>query len=72
MIHEFAQSSIGDCQPSAVTCLVQSPAIDVIAVGYASGEIVVHDIRTNERLLRMFQDGPVRCLSFRGGKRTPS
>ncbi|THG98692.1 hypothetical protein EW026_g3542 [Hermanssonia centrifuga] len=52
--------------PVAVTALAQSPAIDVVGVGFASGEISVYDIRMDERLLRMvMQDGAIRALSFR-------
>ncbi|KZT33578.1 WD40 repeat-like protein [Sistotremastrum suecicum HHB10207 ss-3] len=65
-IHRFAADSLAD-SPSPITALVQSPAIDVVAVGFASGEISVYDIRTDERLMRMFQEGgAVRSLGFRG------
>jgi U3 small nucleolar RNA-associated protein 21 len=54
---------------SAITCMVQSPAIDVIGIGFASGEISVYDIRSDERMMRMFvRDGGVRALAFRSGK----
>ena len=50
--------------------MAQSPAIDVVGLGFASGEISVYDIRLDERLLRMvMRDGAVRALSFRSGKR---
>lgn len=66
-IHRFAADSLAD-SPSPITALVQSPAIDVVAVGFASGEISVYDIRTDERLMRMFQEGgAVHSLGFRGG-----
>jgi U3 small nucleolar RNA-associated protein 21 len=72
LIHSFEPLSLADT-PSPITCLVQSPAIDVVAIGFASGEISVYDIRMDERLLRMFQEGgPVRSLSFRGGSMFPS
>ncbi|KZT09652.1 Utp21-domain-containing protein [Laetiporus sulphureus 93-53] len=49
-----------------ISALVQSPAIDVVGIGFASGEISVYDVRTDERLMRMkMQDGAVRALSFR-------
>lgn len=48
--------------------VVQSPAIDVLGIGFASGEISVYDIRADERLMRMFMEGGVRSLSFRSGK----
>ncbi|KAF8809021.1 Utp21-domain-containing protein [Phlegmacium glaucopus] len=50
----------------AVLSLVQSPAIDVVGIGFASGEISVHDIRADERLMRMFMEGGgIRSLGFR-------
>lgn len=74
-IHTFsyasltAKSSKQANQPSiAITALVQSPAIDVVGVGFASGEISVYDVRADERLMKMtMQDGAVRSLSFRSG-----
>lgn len=53
---------------SAITALVQSPAIDVVGVGFISGEISVYDIRVDERLMRMFMEGGgIRALGFRSG-----
>lgn len=55
--------------PSAMTALAQSPAIDVIGIGFASGEISIYDIRADEKIMRIFvREGPVRALAFRGGK----
>jgi U3 small nucleolar RNA-associated protein 21 len=55
-----------------VTALAQSPAIDVMGVGFASGEISVYDIRADEKIMRIFvREGPVKALAFRGGKRGP-
>lgn len=52
----------------AITCLVQSPAIDVVGIGFASGEISVYDIRADERLMRVFmKEGDIRSLAFRSG-----
>jgi U3 small nucleolar RNA-associated protein 21 len=48
--------------------VVQSPAIDVVGIGFASGEISVYDIRADERLMRMFMEGGIRSLGFRSGK----
>ncbi|KAF8969650.1 Utp21-domain-containing protein [Flammula alnicola] len=53
-------------QGYAVTALVQSPAIDVVGIGFTSGEISVYDVRADERLMRMFMEGGgVRALGFR-------
>jgi len=52
----------------AITALVQSPAIDVIGIGFTSGEISVYDIRADEKLMRMFMEGGgIRALGFRSG-----
>ncbi|KAK0228621.1 Utp21 specific WD40 associated putative domain-containing protein [Armillaria fumosa] len=74
-IHRFSSSnllSIGSApSPStlhgtSITALVQSPAIDVVGIGFTSGEISVYDVRTDERLIRMFMDGgSIRALGFR-------
>jgi U3 small nucleolar RNA-associated protein 21 len=53
--------------------LAQSPAIDVLGVGFASGEISIYDIRADEKIMRIFvREGPVRALAFRGGERCSS
>jgi len=46
--------------------LVQSPAIDVIGIGFASGEISIYDVRVDERLMRIFMEGgAITSLGFR-------
>lgn len=77
-IHSFSSSnllSMGSApSPStlhgtSITALVQSPAIDVVGIGFTSGEISVYDVRTDERLIRMFMDGGgIRALGFRSGE----
>ncbi|PCH37842.1 Utp21-domain-containing protein [Wolfiporia cocos MD-104 SS10] len=71
-IHSFSMASLltlplsTHTTPSAITALVQSPAIDVVGIGFSSGEISVYDVRTDERLMKMaMQDGGIRALSFR-------
>lgn len=70
-IHQFSSSTLQSTatdSPSPITALVQSPAIDVVGVGFASGEIAVYDIRADERLLRIFMEGgAIRALGFRSG-----
>ena len=77
-IHQFAASrllsspslsaSSSNEHGSAITALVQSPAIDVVGIGFISGEISVYDVRADERLMRMFMEGGgVRALGFRSG-----
>ena len=53
----------------AITALVQSPAIDVVGIGYTSGEISIFDVRASERLMRIFMEGGgIRALGFRTGE----
>jgi U3 small nucleolar RNA-associated protein 21 len=73
-IFNFSASSLSPSQGTSldsflgksISTLVQSPAIDVAGIGFMSGEIFVHDIRTDERLLRMrMEGGAIRALAFR-------
>ncbi|CAC5374475.1 UTP21 [Mytilus coruscus] len=51
---------------SAVTCLEQSPAMDVIAIGLADGQIIIHNLKFDETVMKFRQDwGPVTTISFR-------
>ncbi|XP_028273149.1 WD repeat-containing protein 36 [Parambassis ranga] len=51
---------------AGVTVLQQSPAVDVVGVGTASGRIIIHNIRLDETLMSFTQDwGPISSLSFR-------
>ncbi|KAH9063481.1 Utp21-domain-containing protein [Lactarius vividus] len=60
---QLSESSL----PSSVTALAQSPAIDVVGIGFASGEVSIYDIRADEKLMRIImREGPVRALAFRG------
>ncbi|KAF7304957.1 WD-REPEATS-REGION domain-containing protein [Mycena kentingensis (nom. inval.)] len=58
--------STPNAPPTAITAIVQSPALDVVGVGLTSGEISVYDIRSDERLMRMLMEGgAIRALGFR-------
>ncbi|KAJ1968708.1 rRNA-processing protein utp21 [Dispira parvispora] len=50
---------------SAVTALVQSPVVDVLAIGLADGTIALHNIRTDKRVVTYQQEGQVTSISFR-------
>ncbi|KAI5478393.1 WD repeat protein, U3 small nucleolar RNA-associated protein 21 [Pseudohyphozyma bogoriensis] len=56
LIHTFEASSLVT-SPSPVTALTQSPAIDVLGVGYAGGETVLFDVRMGEVLGRVRLEG---------------
>ncbi|XP_040914708.1 WD repeat-containing protein 36 [Toxotes jaculatrix] len=51
---------------AGVTALQQSPAVDVVGVGTATGRIIIHNIRLDETLMNFTQDwGPITSLTFR-------
>ncbi|CAH1373221.1 unnamed protein product [Tenebrio molitor] len=51
---------------SPIICLEQAPALDVIAVGLASGKIILHNLKFDETIMEFTQDwGPVTSISFR-------
>ncbi|KAI0306620.1 Utp21-domain-containing protein [Multifurca ochricompacta] len=69
-VHKIPFSHLSQSSPSnspcSVTALAQSPAIDVIGVGFASGEISIYDIRADEKMMRiLMREGPVQALAFR-------
>ncbi|XP_053195393.1 WD repeat-containing protein 36 [Scomber japonicus] len=51
---------------AGVTALQQSPAVDVVGVGTATGRIIIHNIRLDETLMTFTQEwGPISSLAFR-------
>lgn len=49
-----------------ITCLEQAPAIDVVAVGLTSGDIILHNLKYDETVMEFHQDwGLVTSISFR-------
>ncbi|KAG1468282.1 hypothetical protein G6F56_003920 [Rhizopus delemar] len=53
---------------SSITCLVQSPVVDVVAVGLLDGTVVLHNIRADEKIDSVRQDDRVTAITFRTGK----
>ena len=50
---------------SDVTCFEQSPVVDIVAVGFANGDIFLVNLLYNEILLKFSQDSsPIKSLSF--------
>lgn len=47
-----------------ITCLEQSPVIDVVAVGFSNGDILLVNILYNEELLRFKDAGSIASLAF--------
>lgn len=52
---------------AAIVNLTQSPAVDVVAVGYADGHVLLHDIRLDESLFAIHASGGLSSgsVSFR-------
>lgn len=51
---------------SPITILEQAPAVDVVAVGLASGDIVLHNLKFDETVMKFKQEwGPITALTFR-------
>ncbi|OAJ39198.1 hypothetical protein BDEG_23062 [Batrachochytrium dendrobatidis JEL423] len=59
LVYEF--KSFG----SPISCLAQSPSIDVIAIGLLDGSIIIHNIKVDKEILRFKQDGKVTAITFR-------
>ncbi|KAI9497520.1 Utp21 specific WD40 associated putative domain-containing protein [Zychaea mexicana] len=50
---------------SALTCLEQSPVVDVVAIGLLDGSVILHNIKVNEKIDTVHQDDRVTSISFR-------
>ncbi|XP_033115052.1 WD repeat-containing protein 36-like [Anneissia japonica] len=51
---------------SHVTAIEQAPAVDVVAIGLANGNIIIHNLRFDESVMTFTQDwGLVTAISFR-------
>lgn len=67
LIHSFPHPT--PAAPSAITALTQSPAIDVVGVGYLDGTVRVYDIRQGELVMQVKMDeGSITAVSFRMGE----
>ncbi|CAE7205857.1 unnamed protein product [Rhizoctonia solani] len=66
-LHTFVATNLSTAaNGSPITALCQSPAVDVVGIGFASGECVLYDIRSDERVMRVFMEGAgVRAIAFR-------
>eukprot|EP00045_Choanoeca_perplexa_P015567 m.197790 g.197790 ORF g.197790 m.197790 type:complete len:898 (+) comp17026_c0_seq4:772-3465(+) len=51
---------------SAITCLEQAPALDVVAVGQADGHVRLHHLKADRTLIKFHHDGgPITAITFR-------
>lgn len=49
--------------------LCQSTAIDVMAIGLADGQVILHNLALDKTVMKFKQDyGPVTKIGFRSGK----
>ncbi|OZJ06003.1 hypothetical protein BZG36_01098 [Bifiguratus adelaidae] len=53
---------------SPITCIVQSPVVDVVAVGLLNGTIILINIRVDEVIMTLVQDERVTAMTFRTDK----
>jgi hypothetical protein len=67
LIHTFAAPSTSSSPGIAV--LTQSPAVDVLGIGYQDGTIRIMDIRQGEDIFKFkMEEGGIAGLSFRMGE----
>ncbi|KAJ2782291.1 rRNA-processing protein utp21 [Coemansia javaensis] len=50
---------------SAIGCLAQAPALDVLAVGLVDGRVVLHNIKQDRAVMQLAQEGRVTAVAFR-------
>ncbi|KJH51737.1 Utp21 specific WD40 associated domain protein [Dictyocaulus viviparus] len=60
IIYEFSKGF-----DAAITVLEQSPAIDVVAVGLFSGQIVLHNLRVDETVCKFRHEKAISAIGFR-------
>lgn len=54
---------------SKVASLAQSQAVDVVGIGLENGNVLVHNVRLDETIMRFHQEwGPVTAIAFRTGQ----
>ena len=48
-----------------ITCIEQSPVVDVVAIGLSDGRIALHNLKTDQTLVSFKQSDRVTAISFR-------
>jgi U3 small nucleolar RNA-associated protein 21 len=48
-----------------ISCIVQSPSIDIIAIGFLNGLVLLYNIKQDKEILRFTQSATVTAISFR-------
>lgn len=66
-IHTFARDQVRSKSQAGVVQLTQSPAVDVLAVAYANGYVVLFEVRLGHTLFSVHVDGGLAagCVAFR-------
>ncbi|KAI8333218.1 Utp21 specific WD40 associated putative domain-containing protein [Blakeslea trispora] len=59
MIHQFKYMG------APITCLTQSPVIDVVAIGLLDGTVLLYNIKADEKIDSVRQDDRVTAITFR-------
>ncbi|KAK5965407.1 WD repeat-containing protein 36 [Trichostrongylus colubriformis] len=60
IIHEFSRGF-----DAPITVLEQSPAVDVMAIGLANGQIILHNIRVDETICKFRHEKAISAVGFR-------
>ena len=66
LLAKFVKGS-GGSAVGGITCLEESPIVDVVAVGFQGGQIAIINLLYSEILLTLDQTsdgGPIKSLSF--------
>ncbi|KAJ3049083.1 hypothetical protein HK097_009887 [Rhizophlyctis rosea] len=50
---------------SPITFLAQAPSVDVVAIGLLDGSIILQNIKVDEKIMRLKQEGKITAISFR-------
>lgn len=62
MLYNFKDPS----DTSSVICMTQSPAVDIIAIGRDSGNVIIHNLKMDQEIMRFKQnEGSVTAIAFR-------
>ncbi|KAJ2715236.1 rRNA-processing protein utp21 [Coemansia spiralis] len=50
---------------SGIACMVQAPAIDVLALGLLDGRVLLHNVKLDRPVMQLAQEGRVTAIAFR-------
>lgn len=66
LVHSFSHPTPSN--PSPITTIVQTPAVDVVGIGHLDGSIRIQDIKHGDLVMQMkIEDGAVSSMTFRMG-----